>query len=155
MQVTIRPLEKKDALISFKWRNNPEIWKYTGSHPDREITAEIETEWIEKVLTKEDTKRFAILADDIYVGNIQLTNITGESAVFHIFIGDINYWGKGVASKAMDCLFNIAINELALKTITLTVHPDNFSAIKLYEKKGFIFNGINDSNTFLKMLKKL
>ena len=37
-KVLIRPLEVSDALTSYKWRNDPEIWKYTGSRPDMEIT---------------------------------------------------------------------------------------------------------------------
>jgi len=41
MKVIIRPLQETDAFISNKWRNNPDIWKYTGNKPDKEITLEI------------------------------------------------------------------------------------------------------------------
>ena len=136
MTVVIRPLVKEDANISYKWRNNPEIWKYTGSRPDREITLDIELEWIENVLLRENEKRFAILVDNVYVGNTQLTSITDESAVFHIFIGDTKYWGKGVASKAMDLLMNFAKNELNLEKLILTVNQENKSAVNLYKRKG-------------------
>ena len=43
---------KEDALTSYKWRNNPLIWKLTGSKPDIEITKEIELSWIDKILKK-------------------------------------------------------------------------------------------------------
>ena len=155
MNVVIRPLVKEDANISYKWRNNPEIWKYTGSRPDREITLDIELEWIENVLHRENEKRFAILVDNVYVGNTQLTSITDESAVFHIFIGDTKYWGKGVASKAMDLLMNFAKNELNLEKLILTVNQENKSALNLYKRKGFVSVGIETKNSFVKMEKKL
>ena len=48
MEVKIRPLQDKDAYTSVVWRNIPEIWKMTGSSPDREITIEDELNWIKK-----------------------------------------------------------------------------------------------------------
>lgn len=155
MQIEIRTLKIEDANISYKWRNNPMIWKYTGSKPNKKITKNIEREWIIEVLKRDDEKRFAILADNIYVGNIQLTNIKTNSATFHIFIGDANYWGKGIASRAMDLLFEYAKNSLNIAYIILTVHPKNNSAIKLYEKKGFKIIGIKQDNNFLIMKKEL
>ena len=67
MKITIRPLCIEDALTSYKWRNNPNIWKYTGNKPDKVITPEIETEWIKKVLKNENERRFAIIADGQYI----------------------------------------------------------------------------------------
>lgn len=49
-EVYIRPLELKDALVSYKWRNNPRIWRLTGSRPNTFVTPEIETEWLKHVL---------------------------------------------------------------------------------------------------------
>lgn len=155
MQVIIRPLKKEDAYISYQWRNNPKVWKYTGSKPDKKITADIELEWIENALNRKDEKRYAIIADDAYVGNIQLTGIRDGSAEFHIFIGDMNYWGKGVASKAMDLLISYAKKELMLKYIYLNVHPNNKKAIFLYENKGFKIFGHEKTNNFIKMKKEL
>lgn len=154
MNVMIRPLQEDDALVSYKWRNNPEIWKYTGSRPDREITQDIELEWIKNVIKRDNEKRFAILADNVYVGNTQLTSISNESAIFHIFIGDTRYRGKGVASKAMDLLIDYAKDNLKLKKIMLTVNPNNKSALVLYQKKGFASVGIDSKNFFIKMEKE-
>ncbi len=30
MQVVIRPLQESDAYISYKWRNDSEVFRYTG-----------------------------------------------------------------------------------------------------------------------------
>lgn len=137
MQVEIRPLEEKDALISYKWRNNPLIWKYTGNRPDKTITPEIELDWIRKVLKNENEKRFAIIADSIYVGNVYLTNVENHTASFHIFIGESDYWGKGVATIVLDKIISYS-NKIHLSKLILKVHQDNISAQKLYKKAGFV-----------------
>lgn len=138
MQVALRPLVKQDAQTSYKWRNNPEVWKYTGARPNKEITPEIETEWLCRVLQNTNEKRMAILADGTYVGNTYLTDICNDSAEFHIFIGDTKYWGHGVASMAMGQMLLIARNELGLNNITLSVSPHNTAAMRLYKRYGFV-----------------
>lgn len=136
-KVLIRPLEISDAFLSWKWRNDEEIWRFTGNKPNIQITAEIEKEWIQKVLNEVHSKRFAIIVNDTYIGNIQLTNITNINAEYHIFIGDKNYWGKGIAFSATQQILRYAKNELNLKSIYLFVNPIHDKAIRLYEKSGF------------------
>jgi len=47
-KVLIRPLQIEDASISWKWRNDPVVWKYTGSKPNIKVTEEIEKRWLEE-----------------------------------------------------------------------------------------------------------
>ncbi|MGL2964085.1 GNAT family N-acetyltransferase [Flavobacterium sp. RSB2_4_14] len=137
-KVLIRPLEIADAEVSWKWRNNYKIWELTGSKPSSEITFEIEKHWIEKVVQDETSKRFAILVDDIYVGNIQLTDIIkNDIAEYHIFIGDTDYWNKGIARLASLQIIRYAKNVLKLKKLVLHVNPNHIKAIKLYQSIHF------------------
>lgn len=139
MKVSIRPLEEQDAYISYKWRNDPEVFKYTGNIYTEEITLESELTWIQRVIKNENEYRCAILVDDVYVGNIYLTDIVaGISAEYHIFIGDKSYWGKGVAKKASLEILKYAFDVLKLKYIFLSVRHNNEIAIKLYESLGFV-----------------
>jgi hypothetical protein len=55
-KVIIRPLE----IVAWQWRNDSEVWALTVSSPDKFITPEIEKDWIEQVLNRENEKRFAI-----------------------------------------------------------------------------------------------
>lgn len=142
-KVLIRPLRFEDASVSWKWRNDPEVWKHTGSRPNIVITEEIEKQWVLGKLEEHNSARFAIEVDDVYVGNIQLTNIVEkETAEYHVFIGDKSYWGKGVASLATAQIIRYAKNLLNLQSLYLHVRPENISAIKVYEKSGFV--KIND-----------
>ena len=136
-KVTIRPLQVQDASTSYKWRNDPEIWQYTGSKPNKVITEQIEQKWIEDTLNDKTKKRFAIEVDNIYVGNIQLTNINHESAEYHIFIGQKEYWNKGIAKLASAQIIKYAKEVLELKEIYLYVNSLNIYAIKAYKALGF------------------
>ncbi len=137
MEIKIRPLRIEDAYTSVKWRNDKEVFKYTGNTYDHEITLETELEWIKRVIQKKDDYRCAILADDIYVGNIYLTDITKRSATYLIFIGNKEYWCKGVARKASELILNYAFSVLGIETVDLKVHKGNITALSLYRKLGF------------------
>ena len=152
MNVSIRKLIETDALISYSWRNDPTIWKFTGNRPNKVITQEMELKWIREVLKRSNEVRYAILANDVYVGNIQLTNIFKYEAQFHIFIGEKTYWGKGIASIAIKLFFK-EIAFLKLKRIYLSVNKNNISALKLYIKAGF--NQFSTKDDFIIMEKMI
>lgn len=137
ISVKIRPLDEQDAFTSVLWRNDPEVFKYTGNIYTNQISIESELTWIRKVIANEDESRFAILADGVYVGNIYLTNITNNKAEYHIFIGNKDYWGKGVAKQASLLILDYGFAKLKLTEIFLEVRKSNVTAIKLYEKIGF------------------
>ena len=147
MDIYIRPLKIKDAETSYKWRNDSEIWKYTGFKPDKEITLKIETEWLDKKLSKKDEIRFAICIKDTnqYIGNVQLTNINNEQAQLHIFIGGKKYWGYGLGTKAMKLMIKYAFSSLNLNSIYGFVRKSNLVSIKACKKTGFVIkNSEND-----------
>lgn len=145
MQVTIRPLQEQDAYTSVNWRNDPEVFKYTGNTYNHEIKIDTELEWIRRVICNSNEYRCAILADGIYVGNIYLTDISDGCATYHIFIGNKDYWGKGVAREASRLIIDYGFKELKLKKIVLEVRKQNERAVKLYLSLGFTPVG-NDEN---------
>ncbi len=150
MIVTIRPLEENDAYTSVKWRNDPEVFKYTGNTYNHVITIDSELEWIRKVINNPNDYRCAILADGVYVGNIYLTDINDGNANYHIFIGDKSYWGKGIAKSASKLIIDYGFNELDLKCIYLRVKRPNSSAIHLYQSLGF--QEIQTDEEWIKMM---
>ena len=154
MKVTIRPLMEEDAYTSVKWRNDPEVFEYTGNAYKQEIKIENELEWIRKVMNNSTDYRCAILVDDIYVGNIYLTDIDGITAHYHIFIGNKEYWGRGVAKKASLLILDYAFNTLKLQNVQLRVRKENTTAFMLYKKLGFIEIKEDDSWISMKIIKQ-
>lgn len=151
--VYIRPLVLKDAKTSYRWRNDPDIWTYTESKPDRIISPEIEEEWLKGKLSKVGEIRFAICLEenDQYIGNIQLLDIDDDKATYHIFIGEKSFWGKGISQSATKLILTYAFSELNLEKVLLEVNPLNVPAWKAYQKIGFAAVGRNKENGFMKM----
>lgn len=137
MEIKIRPLVEEDAYTSVKWRNDPDVFKYTGNTYDNEITIESELDWIHRVMNNPNDYRCAIIADNTYVGNIYLTDIDGVSAHYHIFIGNKDYWGRGVAKEASKQIIGYAFGVFKLKEIILKVKKQNSRALQLYTSLGF------------------
>jgi RimJ/RimL family protein N-acetyltransferase/glycosyltransferase involved in cell wall biosynthesis len=138
-RISLRALTGDHASISYKWRNDPDIWRYTGHRPDKIVTYEIEFEWIQKVLKSNNEKRFAICIKQTgqYIGNVQLTSINGYDAALHIFIGEKEFWGQGYGFEATKLVLEYGFEVLQLQSIYLDVKKEHSVAIKMYKKAGF------------------
>lgn len=125
--VYLRPLQVEDAQTSYRWRNNPKIWRFTGSKPDRYITPEIETEWLLSVLRRENERRFAICLceNDTYIGNVFFTDIQNGEAQLHIFIGEIQFWGKNRAYESSWLALEQGFTSLNFDLVYLEMHKNN------------------------------
>jgi len=141
MEVRIRALTEEDAYASVAWRNKPEIWEQTEFKATREITLEDELTWIRKVTVDPTSRRFAILADERYVGNIYITDIRDGVGEYQIFIGEERYWGKGVARTASQQIIEFGKTSLGLLSIKLRVRETNHRALSLYQSLGFEATG--------------
>lgn len=126
-KVYIRPLQVEDAQTSYQWRNDPKIWRFTGSRPDRYITPEMETAWLTSVLCRENEKRFAICLceNDQYIGNVFFTDIKNSECQGHIFIGEVKYWGKDRAYEAGWLALKYVFTELQLEQVYMEMHKNN------------------------------
>lgn len=151
MNVYLRPLQLTDALSSWAWRNDPDVWAHTESKPKGPVTPDIEKAWLASVLERKDQRRFAIcLADgNEYIGNAQLTDIKDGSAQLHIFIGAKNHWGKGYGTLAVRLLIGHAFGELRLGEVYLSVRQTNLAAIRIYRSCGF--QEVSRKNDFIRM----
>lgn len=64
------------------------------------------------------------------------------TAFLFLGIGDLNFRGKGLGSEILNLLIDYGFNELNFHKIQLNVIEYNKAAIKLYEKAGFIREGL-------------
>ena len=115
------------------WLNDEELKKLTMA-PD--FTRKNQSQWFKSLKKKNDYLIWGIKVNNIPVGVCGLKNITQYKAEYWGYIGEKNYWGKGIGEIMMNMIIDKA-KELGLKKLYLKVLTNNYRAIRLYEKFNF------------------
>lgn len=144
--VSLREIQYDDLPLINRWRNDPEVIAWLGNN-FLYIAREVDLAWYENYLQNRDkAKRFAIVdnQEGRVIGTTQLTGIhpINRSAEFSIVIGDRACRGKGAGQAATRELLRHGFEDLNLHRIFLTVLTRNQRAIHVYEKTGFVQEGI-------------
>ncbi len=129
-----------------EWLNDWEVARFLNPGVAAPFNLEDETAWFENRNKSKDNYVFAILTlEGKLIGNCGLhrVDLKNRSAVFGIFIGDKEYWGKGYGTDATRTLLRFAFAELGLNRIELEVYAFNPRAIRAYEKAGFRRDGVH------------
>lgn len=142
----LRELERRDLPTVNIWRNNPELIELLGA-PFRYISLDVDNSWFEDYMeNRGNTVRCAIVEDscDSILGMVALTSIDyiNQSAVFHIVIGEVKNQGKGIGTFAVRAILYHAFYNMNLQRVELTVLESNVRAQHLYEKCGFVKEGV-------------
>ena len=86
------------------------------------------------------TRPYAIYADDVMVGYFNLVFDPDSSEtywLYHFFI-DHRYQGRGYGRLAMDAIWTLLLDNFPhCRSVSLTVHPENVAAQRLYTRAGF------------------
>ncbi len=149
----LREIEREDLNRINKWRNDPYLIACLGA-PYRYINEDIDQEWYNKYLqSRSNSVRCAIIddeKDDEVLGLISLLDINyiNRSATMHIMIGGTKNRGKGIGTFAVKAMIAHAFENLNLRRIELGVLENNFAAIHLYEKTGFVKEGIKRESNY-------
>ena len=100
-------------------------------------------EQLQKYLLDEKSYSFNITDTDanIVIGHAELINMGNDLyKIDKLIIGDKNQRGKGTGEKVMQLLVKYAFEKLNASTVELNVFDWNTSAIRCYEKTGFVIN---------------
>lgn len=141
----LRELERRDLPEINRWRNDPELVAYLGS-PFRYINMDTDEEWFENYQAhRSEQVRCAITDEaDRILGLVSLVGINQiqQLASFHLMIGNKEHQNKGMGSFAVQEILKHAFMNLNLHRVELGVLEDNARARHLYEKSGFVLEGI-------------
>lgn len=138
-----------------KWRNSEQIAKYFKIPY---ITENVHKNWLNSLKQeKPKTVAFLIKKDGINVGVTYFHSIDYDHkfADWGIYIYPSSFCGLGIGTIVLDKCLDFARQNLDLSFLYLDVMKDNLKAVKLYEKFGFIFVGIEENENFLRYQKKL
>jgi RimJ/RimL family protein N-acetyltransferase len=151
----LRPLRTADRITSVRWRNDPDIRDNVLGYRFP-ITEAMEADWVDAVL-KDQSRTRVVLAiedktDDALVGFVYLNNIDwfARNAEFGILIGERNRHGKGLAKEALCLVTDYAFQTLNLHKLYLRVVAFNKRALALYRAFGFVEEGVQRQQAFLR-----
>jgi len=149
MQATFVKFDRVFLDLSGTWLNDPEIRYLTNSG---EVSKEQQEAWFISLPERKDYCIWGIKADSVPVGVCGLKNITASDCEYWGYIGEKQYWGKGLGKELMIYLEGQALG-MGKSSIWLRVIRENARAISLYTKQGYIIESEIDS--LIVMRKKL
>ncbi|MBL5882986.1 GNAT family N-acetyltransferase [Lelliottia aquatilis] len=124
---------------SWGWLNDVEIKKLTNT-PD--FTQTQQRAFFDS-LPRDDYKVWGMECNDFPIGVVGLKKITSSSAEYFGYIGEKNYWGKGLFTSILDFI-RLEAKRLDINLIYLNVCSDNQRAIRAYQREGFIVSTQRD-----------
>ncbi|RAX54628.1 UDP-4-amino-4,6-dideoxy-N-acetyl-beta-L-altrosamine N-acetyltransferase [Helicobacter sp. 16-1353] len=139
-------LNEDDLLEILKMRNNPKISQWMLV--DRQISRTEHFNFIENLKLQKKQIYFALKHMDMILGVISLTNIDlyNKNAFIGIYANpnllQPNNKSKSVGHRIMKVLKYISFDELSLHIIFAKCLSTNMSALRFYEKEGFLKCGI-------------
>jgi len=145
-RLIIRDLLISDISDSYiDWLNDPAVNKYLEV---RHIWQDNESviNYVKSFQNREDIMLLGIFIKETnqHIGNITFSTINklNDSGVIGIAIGNKNFWGFGYALEALRGVIKYAFKELNLHRLEAGISINNKASRKLFEKAGFIVEGI-------------
>ena len=119
--------------LSYKWLQDKELCTLINCNPP---TKQSQREWYDSLEYKTDYKIFGVTYNDLPIGVWGLKHITSNDAEYFGYIGDKQYWGKGIGKELVTFIENKA-KSLGIKNVYLNVIASNVRAYKLYTKMNY------------------
>lgn len=145
MNIYLRELKKDDAFAMLEWMHDERV-NYAFRENMKDRTYEDALEFIERAnvqMTKGESYHFAVADDsDEYLGTISLQDCdyTNKQAEYTIALR-VKAQGHNIGTIATNLVLDKAFNDLGLQRVYLDVLEDNYRAIKMYERAGFVYEG--------------
>lgn len=143
-KVILRPITVNDAVNMFTSLSDNESMRLTGTH--QSFTFDQVQQHCQRIEKADDRADFAIMhkETDEYLGEAVLNDIDWENrlANFRIALANKNLFGQGYGTEATQLIVDFGFRTLNLHRIELEVFDFNPRAQHVYEKVGFVYEGI-------------
>ena len=144
MKTQLRKIQLSDKSQLAKVINNKKIWDNVRNTLPFPYSEKDAVQFINMVLKDKTKHIYVILYDNILVGTIGLHeegDVYANSAELGYVI-DEAYWGKGIATKAVELITKIGLEEIKLRRIFAGVFEHNVGSMKVLEKNGYQKEGV-------------
>ncbi len=143
-RLILRPITEADALDMFASLSDAESMRLTGTQQN--FTLEQVQQYCQRVAQADDRFDYAITVpgDPTYLGEVVLNDIDqiNRSASFRIALASEKLFGRGYGTEATQLIVDFGFQSLKLHRIELEVYDFNPRAQHVYEKVGFVREGI-------------
>ncbi|MEU6100357.1 GNAT family N-acetyltransferase [Streptomyces flaveolus] len=143
-KTVLRPFTEADAERMWEIVNDPEVVRFTFP-PDSELTPERLRDWYGSRGARPDRLDLAVTdpADGGLLGEVVLYewDPANRSCTFRTLIGPRGR-GRGVGTEATRLIVGHAFGQLGLHRVQLDVYGNNHRALRVYEKAGFVVEGV-------------
>jgi RimJ/RimL family protein N-acetyltransferase len=148
--VYLRALERADAPVILPWVNDPAVIHHLLIH--RPMNLAEEEAFIDAVNRSATDVVFGICQREpdrlVGVTGLHRMDHKNRHAMFGIFIGEADARGHGFGTQATALVVRYAFGTANLNRVWLHVYEDNPGAIHVYEKLGFVREGLLRHDTF-------
>ena len=143
-RVVLRPITEADAQAMFDSLSDAESMRLTGTQ--QTFTFEQIVQHCQRIAQADDRADYAITRkeDGAYVGEVVLNGISwsNRSAGFRIALANAKWFGQGYGTEATRLILDFGFRTLNLHRIDLEVYDFNPRAQHVYEKVGFVQEGV-------------
>ena len=145
--IELRQFDKTDFDRLISWIDSE---KFMIQFAGPIFTFPLTTEQLEKYISDKNRLPFKVIMIKTgkVIGHAEIYNSKKSTAkLCRILIGDKDLRGKGLGEKIVNELVEFSFNKLNAVIVELNVYNWNTSAIKCYEKVGFIVNPSKSKTT--------
>lgn len=145
-RLTLRQVTQEDAASLFSYLSKPEVVRHMGLEPFTSVDDALdEIAWYDAIFANETGMRWGITltGQDEVVGSCGFLNVSAKHHRAEIgFELSPDYWGRGIASEALEVVVRHGFTQLGFHRIEALVEPANTSSQRLLEQIGFTYEGL-------------
>lgn len=140
-KVYLRALEPGDEHLLYRWENDPETWRVSGTKAP--FSERLLKQYVHSVgdIHSDGQMRtiIGIREDERSIGTLDLFDHdpVNRRAGVGILIAEKGERGKGYAKEALDLMMQHAFHQLVLHQLFCNIAADNEASIKLFTRSGF------------------
>lgn len=145
--VGLRALEPEDVSVLYRWENDPQVWRVSGTlapFSRHALARFIEEQQLDIYATRQQRLVIETVAGGVAVGAVDLFDfdpLHGRAGVGILVYGSEDR-GRGYAGEALDLLAEYAFGVLGLHQLYCNILSDNAVSLALFEGRGFVRCGL-------------
>jgi len=144
--IYLQSISKQDASDEYvQWLNDSDVNQYLETRFKQQTLQSI-TEFIQSTVNNANEHLFTIRLkeNNQHIGNIKVGPVKHEHNIADIslFIGNKNYWGKGIATQAIQLITRYSIEHLHLRKLSAGAYFQNKGSTQAFIKSGYTQDAI-------------